>query len=174
MVDETLRLSMCVTDNIDEIEGLIADTIEYIQSEDGDADLLEALSLITNNLKEDRARANSYGNYITYRGIGNRTRKPRKPQVANPFVPVVEEEEPIVSIVIPPVEVQPDPEPILENEVIERDGAPVEVVTEEGETAPEASIEETEEVPEEELRDDVNSGRGVREDNERSCRGGRY
>ena len=156
MVDETLRLSMCVTDNIDETEGLIADTIEYIQSEDGDADLLEALSLITNNLKEDRARANSYGNYITYRRIGNRTRKPRKPQVANPFVPLVEEEEPIESIVIPPVEVQPDPEPIPEDEAIECDDAPVEAVLGEEEAVLQASIEEAEEVHEEEPREDVN------------------
>ena len=156
MVDETLRLSMCVTDNIDETEGLIADTIEYIQSEDGDADLLEALSLITNNLKEDRARANSYGNYITYRRIGNRTRKPRKPQVANPFVPVVEEEDPIESIVIPPVEVQPDPEPIPEDEAIECEDAPVEVVLEEEETVPETSMEEVVEITEEGPRDEVN------------------
>ena len=40
MVDETLRLSMCVTDNIDETEGLMADAIEYLQSEEGGSDIL--------------------------------------------------------------------------------------------------------------------------------------
>lgn len=115
MVDETLRLSMCVTDNIDETEGLMADAIEYIQSETGDAGLLEALSLIANNLKEDRARANSYSNYVTYRRIGNRARRPRKPQVANPFVPILDDEGPVESAVIPPTEVQPDPEPPTED-----------------------------------------------------------
>ncbi|MBE6518288.1 MAG: hypothetical protein E7Z70_01920 [Thermoplasmata archaeon] len=114
LVDETLRLAMCVTDNVDETEGLIADTIEFIQSEDGDPDLLEAISLISNNLKEDRARANSYSNFITYRRIGNYERKPRKPQIANPFVMMMDDA-PVEAIVVPPVEVQPDPEPIYDD-----------------------------------------------------------
>lgn len=32
LVDETLRLSMCVADNIDDTESPIADTLEYLQS----------------------------------------------------------------------------------------------------------------------------------------------
>ena len=81
LVDETLRLSMCVADNIDEVESLIADTLEYIQSEDtGDPDLLGAISLITNNLKEDRARADDDTNnspwleeFIVRNGLGEFT-----------------------------------------------------------------------------------------------------
>ena len=85
LVDETLRLATCVSDNIDDTESLIADTIEYLQAEGGDSDLLEAISLITNNLKEDRARADNYSLFVTARRTGNTTRRPRKPQVANPF-----------------------------------------------------------------------------------------
>ncbi|WP_400238420.1 DUF4313 domain-containing protein [Methanomethylophilus alvi] len=81
LVDETLRLSMCVADNIDEVESLIADTLEYIQSEDtGDPDLLGAISLITNNLKEDRDRADDDTNnspwleeFIVRNGLGEFT-----------------------------------------------------------------------------------------------------
>lgn len=101
LVDETLRLAICVSDNIDDTESLIPDVLEYLHSENGDPDIIHAISLITNNLKEDRARANSYSNFVTYRRIGNRTRKPRRPQVANPFIPVVDDD-PIEAIVIPP------------------------------------------------------------------------
>ena len=165
MVDETLRLSMCVTDNIDETEGLIADTIEFIQSEDGDADLLEAISLIANNLKEDRARANSYGNYITYRRIGKLERKPRRPQVANPFVPIVEEE-PVESVVIPPVEPQPDQEPIPEETAGSEDAPADEEL--EVEDVPEEPIEQGAEESEEEQLDGTNP---LAEESERLMRG---
>jgi hypothetical protein len=93
LVDETLRLSMCVADNIDEVESLIADTLEYIQSEDtGDPDLLGAISLITNNLKEDRARADDYTRFVMRRRSGGKEKRPRRPQIANPFVYVPQEE----------------------------------------------------------------------------------
>jgi hypothetical protein len=92
LVDETLRLATCVSDNIDDTESLIADTIEYLQSEGGDPDILDAMSYITNNLKEDRARADNYSLFVTARRTGNTTRRPRKPQVANPFVYVPDDE----------------------------------------------------------------------------------
>ncbi|WII09558.1 hypothetical protein O8W32_01695 [Methanomassiliicoccales archaeon LGM-DZ1] len=93
LVDETLRLSMCVADNIDEVESLIADTLEYIQSEDtGDPDLLGAISLITNNLKEDRARADDYTRFVMRRRSGGKEKRPRRPQIANPFVYVPQED----------------------------------------------------------------------------------
>lgn len=111
LVDETLRLAMCVSDNIDETEGLIADTLEFIQTDGGDPDMLDAISLIANNLKEDRARANSYSNFITYRRLGNRDRKPRKPQIANPFVPLEDDDGPIEAIVFPPKGVESEPIP---------------------------------------------------------------
>ena len=92
LVDETLRLATCVSDNIDDTESLIADTIEYLQSEGGDPDILDAMSYITNNLKEDRARADNYSLFVTARRTGNTTRRPRKPQIANPFVYVPDDE----------------------------------------------------------------------------------
>ena len=97
LVDETLRLSMCVADNIDDVESLIGDTLEYLQSSgDSDPDLLEAISLITNNLKEDRARADDYTRFVMRRRSGGREKRPRKPQVANPFVFVPEEEPEVI------------------------------------------------------------------------------
>ena len=102
LVDETLRLAMCVSDNIDDTEGLIPDVLDHLRDTDGDHDLIQAISYIANNLKEDRARANSYSNFVTYRRIGNRTRKPRRPQVANPFVPLVDDDGPVEAIVIVP------------------------------------------------------------------------
>ena len=93
LVDETLRLAICVSDNIDDVEGMLQETVEFIKENEELEDLMDAIQLITNNLKEDRARANSYSNFITYRRIGSKERKPRRPQVANPFVPIVKEEE---------------------------------------------------------------------------------
>ena len=86
LVDETLRLAMCVTDNVIDTESLIADTVEFVQSNGGNPELLEAVSYITNNLREDRDRADNYSLFVTARRSGNTVRKPRKPRVANPFV----------------------------------------------------------------------------------------
>ena len=111
LVDETLRLSMCVADNIDDVESLIGDTLEYLQSSgDSDPDLLEAISLITNNLKEDRARADDYTRFVMRRRSGGREKRPRKPQVANPFV-FVPEEEPEVTEEEPEGEIPEDAVP---------------------------------------------------------------
>ena len=104
LVDETLRLAICVSDNIDDTEGMIPDVLDHLQDNDGDPDLIKAISYIANNLKEDRARANSYSSFVTYRRIGNRTRKPRRPQLANPFVPLVDDDGPVEAIVITPTD----------------------------------------------------------------------
>lgn len=115
LVDETLRLAICVSDNIDDTEGMIPDVLDHLQDNDGDPDLIKAISYIANNLKEDRARANSYSSFVTYRRIGNRTRKPRRPQIANPFVPLVDDDGPVEAIVITPkddgIEEEPEEEP---------------------------------------------------------------
>ena len=109
LVDETLRLSMCVADNIDEVESLIADTLEYIQSEDiGEPDLLGAISLITNNLKEDRARADDYTRFVMRRRSGGKEKRPRRPQIANPFVYTPQEDPEEEPDEIEPIE-EPDP-----------------------------------------------------------------
>ena len=95
LVDDTLRLSLAVTDTIDEEEAIMADTIEYIQTNeiDGGADILEAMSLVANNLKEDRARATSYSNLITRRKLGQTGQRVRQPQIANPYVPIQKQTE---------------------------------------------------------------------------------
>lgn len=137
LVDETLRLSMCVADNIDEVESLIADTLEYIQSEDiGDPDLLGAISLITNNLKEDRARADDYTRFVMRRRSGGKEKRPRRPQIANPFV-YTPQEEPEEE----PEETEPIEEPVPGNESTEAESQE-EPVTEEEEQESEVIEEE--------------------------------
>ena len=144
LVDETLRLSMCVADNIDETESLIADTLEYLQSsEGGDPDLLEAISLITNNLKEDRARADDYTRFVMRRRSGGKEKRPRRPQIANPFV-YTPQEEPEEE----PEEIEPIEEPDPGNESTEAESQE-EPVTEEEEQESEATEEDSEDSPEE-------------------------
>ena len=117
LVDETLRLAICVSDNIDDTEGMIPDVLDHLQDNDGDLDLIKAISYIANNLKEDRARANSYSSFVTYRRIGNRTRKPRRPQIANPFVPLVDDDGPVEAIVITPKDddIEEEPEDVSDS-----------------------------------------------------------
>ena len=141
LVDETLRLSMCVADNIDEVESLIADTLEYIQSEDiGDPDLLGAISLITNNLKEDRARADDYTRFVMRRRSGGKEKRPRRPQIANPFVYVPREEseeEPEENINVE------EPDSVEESPEAESQAESVTEEEEQGSDAIEESSEET-------------------------------
>ena len=118
LVDETLRLAICVADNIDDTEGMIPDVLDHLHDNDGDPDLMKAISYIANNLKEDRARANSYSSFVTYRRIGNRTRKPRRPQIANPFDPLVDDDGPVEAIVITPTDDGIEEEPEEEPEVV--------------------------------------------------------
>ncbi len=85
LVDETLRLALVVGDTAADVEALIADTIEYVQSEGGDLALLEEISLASNNIAEDTDRANDYHVQVTARRLGMPVRRPRRPRVANPF-----------------------------------------------------------------------------------------
>ena len=91
LVDETLRLAVIVSGNANETESLIADTVEFIQNNGGNPDDLQALAYVANNIKEDRARADDYNISVSGLRIGNTARRPRRPQVANPFVYVPEE-----------------------------------------------------------------------------------
>ena len=141
LVDETLRLATCVSDNIDDTESLIADTIEYLQSEGGDPDILEAMSYITNNLKEDRARADNYSLFVTARRTGNTTRRPRRPQIANPFVYVPDDEPQEDTESEEPEPEEPEPE-ATESEATEEDVA--ESVEEEAGEVTEAETESEE------------------------------
>ena len=90
IVDETARLALCVGDNIDDVESLLAPAAEEVA---GDPVLSEALSLISNTIREDRARADSYSRWVTLKRIGGYDRAPRRPQVANPFWPLVQDSE---------------------------------------------------------------------------------
>ncbi len=92
LVDESLRIALTVIDNINEVEARLGGAVESIQSGDAEAseDMLDAISYIPNNLKEERARVDEYSRYITAKRLSGTERKPRKPQVANPFMPIAE------------------------------------------------------------------------------------
>ena len=150
LVDETLRLAMCVTNNVIDLEPLLSETADELRNGDGDRDILKALSLISNSIREDRDRADSYSLFVTARRSGNTVRRPRKPRVANPFVYVEEESEDEEEEVVTPAHVpaREKPKPIVPVEEPEQQEDPVEKEDEETE------IEEPEE-PEEEPMSDV-------------------
>ena len=93
LVDESCRLAIYVSDTSEELESLSMELINELQDEeDRDDDFLNDVALCVNQVIEDRARANSYTNQVTYLRIGGTPRKPRMPRVANPFVPLVQEQ----------------------------------------------------------------------------------
>lgn len=149
LVDETLRLAMCVTNNVIDLEPLLSEAADELRNDGGDRDILKALSLISNSVREDRDRADSYTLFVTARRSGNTVRRPRKPRVANPFVYVEEESEDEEEEVVAPA---PAHEPAREKP------KPV-VPVEEPEDPVGDEVEETEdeiaEEPEEEPTSDV-------------------
>ena len=111
LVDESCRLAIFVSDTSEELEELSLELINELQDEeDRDDDLLNDVTLAINHATEDRARANSYTNQVTYLRIGGTPRKPRKPRVANPFVPLIEDDTDVVDV--PDTSVVPDDVPI--------------------------------------------------------------
>ena len=92
LLDETLKLAVCVSDTVNDVEALIAGAIEYVQSEGGDPDRLEEISLASNIITEDRAEADDFHKFVSGVRLGGVPRKPRKPKIANPFVPEEEDE----------------------------------------------------------------------------------
>ncbi len=93
LVDETLRLAMCVTNNVIDLEPLLSEAADELRNGGGDRDILKALSLVSNTIREDRDRADSYTLFVTARRSGNTVRRPRRPRVANPFKFVEEDYE---------------------------------------------------------------------------------
>ena len=93
LVDETLRLAVCVSDRIDEVEDMAPGILESLQESGEDPSLAEAIPLIINQAAEDRRRVESYTKFITSRRIGQFDRMPRRPKVANPFVFIVDGDE---------------------------------------------------------------------------------
>ena len=93
LVDETLRLAVCVSDRIDEVEDMAPGILEGLQESGEDPSLAEAIPLIINQAAEDRRRVESYTKFITSRRIGQFDRMPRRPKVANPFLFIVDGEE---------------------------------------------------------------------------------
>ncbi len=144
LVDETLRLAMCVTNNVIDTETLLAEAVEQLHEEGGDPDLIDAMSLISNNLREDRDRADNYTLFVTSRRAGNRVRKPRKPRVANPFVFVPEKE------TVEPIQIQEKKQP--ETPVVAEDGTGDSPVPEAPEPVP---VEEVAEVTEDIVEEPV-------------------
>lgn len=92
LIDETLRLSVCVSDNAGILEGTIPGLMEYLQNEGDDDGLTGTVPFIINFLTEDRERARTYCDRVTRIRIGMDSGPVRRPQVANPFIPPVQEQ----------------------------------------------------------------------------------
>ncbi len=89
LVDETLRLAVCVSDRIDEVEDMAPGVLSDLEESGEDEALAEAIPLIINQAAEDRRRVEAYTKFVTSRRIGQYDRLPRRPKVANPFLFVV-------------------------------------------------------------------------------------
>ena len=164
LVDETLRLAMCVTNNVIDLEPLLSEAADELRNDGGDRDILKALSLISNSIREDRDRADSYTLFVTARRSGNTVRRPRKPRVANPFVYVEEESEDEEEEVVTPAPAhvpareKPKPAPVIvpEEPVEEEESGDEEKIPEDeeeedtAEDVTEDVTEDAEEVAEEE------------------------
>lgn len=163
LVDETLRLAMCVTNNVIDLEPLLGEAADELRNGGGDRDILKALSLVSNTIREDRDRADSYTLFVTARRSGNTVRRPRKPRVANPFEFVEEEEEVEEEVVAPaPVRAKPRPAPV----VIPEEPVEEEESEDEEEEIPE---DEEEEVTAEDVTEDAEE---VAEEEEEPAEGG--
>lgn len=87
LIEETLRLATAVSDLTDSVENSLPAALAYIKKHGSpDPDMADALQLIANNVKEDRARATAYAMFVTSKKYGGPARAARKPMVANPFV----------------------------------------------------------------------------------------
>ncbi len=94
LIAETLRLATAVSDLTDSVENSLPAALAYIKKHGSpDPDMADALQLIANNVKEDRARATAYAMFVTSKKYGGPARAARKPMVANPFVFVDASEE---------------------------------------------------------------------------------
>ena len=87
LIDETLRLSVCVSDNAGILEGTIPGLMGHLQNEGDDDSLTGTVPFIINFLAEDRERAKTYCDRVTRIRIGMDAGPSRRPKVANPFVP---------------------------------------------------------------------------------------
>lgn len=87
LVKETLRLARAVSDLADTVENAIPPAVEQIRKHgSSDPFLANAIPLISNNVKEDRARASAYTMFVASKKYGGSVACARKPMVANPFV----------------------------------------------------------------------------------------
>ncbi len=87
LVGETLRLASTVSDLADAVENSLTKAASYIKKHgSADPDMADALPLIANIVKEDRARASAYALFVTSKRYGGSVAAARKPMVANPFV----------------------------------------------------------------------------------------
>lgn len=87
LVGETLRLASAVSDLADAVENSLTGALSFIRKHgSADPDLPDALPLIANNVKEDRARASAYMMFVASKRYGGSVAAARKPMVANPFV----------------------------------------------------------------------------------------
>ena len=92
LIDETLRLSLCVSDNAGILEATIPSLMEHLQNDGDENDLTGTVPLIIGFLAEDKERARRYCDSVTRIRIGMDAGPVGRTNVANPFVPAKEQE----------------------------------------------------------------------------------
>lgn len=153
LIEETLRLATAVSDLTDSVENSLPAALAYIKKHGSpDPDMADALQLIANNVKEDRARAAAYAMFVTSKKYGGPARAARKPMVANPFVFIDDSEEDLY-----PSEWNEDDgttkEP-WEDDDEDSDGDDSETISEESDDSEDGEVSEDEESDEEESGDE--------------------
>lgn len=89
LVDETCRLAVIVSDESDPMIELGQNMIEELGKHDRNDDFLNAVAQIINTVASYRERADSYLKEIANLRVGGQPRTPRRPRVANPFLPII-------------------------------------------------------------------------------------
>ncbi len=89
LVDETCRLAVIVSDESEPMLELGQKVIDDLEKHDRDDDFLNAVAQIINTIQSCHERADSYLKEIANLRVGGQPRTPRRPRVANPYLPVI-------------------------------------------------------------------------------------
>jgi len=89
MVDEACRVAVLASDEAEKFEDIANQLKAELSKHDGDDDFLDSIDFMLNAVAEDGERANSFTKEVTNLNLGGEPRTPRKPRVANPFLPII-------------------------------------------------------------------------------------
>ena len=89
MVDEACRVAVLASDEAEKFEDIANQLKAELSKHEGDDDFLDSIDFMLNAVTEDGERANSFTKEVTNLNLGGEPRTPRKPRVANPFLPII-------------------------------------------------------------------------------------